>query len=185
MLKDYEERLRKRLLSVLRQNGEELTLYYDTYGYTPIQPLLTYLRGLKGCGSVTREEIRQVVDADPQQRIEWDGGELIRATYGFMPGPKKVGEEVEPPERLYYGTHRRLLGQVLEGGLLPIASDTVQLAATPQAIGEEAGTLAICEVKARDAWQRGIRFFQGAWPYYYAEAIPAVYVSEPVLRSRG
>ncbi|USG67641.1 RNA 2'-phosphotransferase [Brevibacillus ruminantium] len=186
MEQDFERaRLRKRLLSALRQNTEPLTLFYDTYGYTAVEPLLSYIRTLKGCSLVTREDLRQVVELDPAQQIEWDGGELIRATFGFLPGPKKAGEEVEPPERLYYATHRKLLGQIAEGGLLPIASDLVQLLLTPPDVSERVRTLVLLEVEARKAWELGIRFFYDGGPYYFSEAIPAAYVSEAGLRVRS
>ncbi|GED52904.1 MULTISPECIES: RNA 2'-phosphotransferase [Brevibacillus] len=185
MLKDYEEqRLRKRLLSALRQNGEQPLLYFDTYGYTPVNALLAYIRTLKGCSGVTLNDIRQVVDHDPEHRIDWDGGALIRATYGFLPGPKKWGEEVEPPPQLFYGTHRKLIPQIAEGGLLPIANEHVQLAASPADIGEEQGTLVLLAVSAHDAWQQKIRFYQGSERYFFAEAIPAAYLSASVLPER-
>lgn len=172
MLATYEEvRLRKRLLSILRQNSEQL-LYFDTYGFTPVDRLLEYLRTLKGCQTVNRADLRQVVDNDPQRQLEWDGGALIRATYGFLPELTRPGEKRCPPEVLYYGTHRKLLGQLATGGLLPIASELVQLAIGADVIGTKGDTLSIIAVRAQEAYQSGIRFFQRSERYYFSDAIP-------------
>ncbi|MFD2371143.1 RNA 2'-phosphotransferase [Brevibacillus sp. GCM10020057] len=186
MLASHEEaRLRKRLLSVLRQNSEYVRLYYDTYGYTPVEPLLAYIRTLKGGEFVTRAHLWQVVEHDPGRLFEWDGGELIRATHGFSPTIAKgrLAEE-EPPELLYYGTHRKLVGQALTAGLLPIASEYVQLAASPTAIGEPLDTLSLLVVKAGQAHAAGVRFYRLCTsevlpcPYYFAEAIAPAFLQE-------
>ncbi|MEJ8544493.1 hypothetical protein [Brevibacillus borstelensis] len=67
---------------------------------------------------------------------------------------------------------------------MPIASEYVQLAASPALIGEEMGTLAVLAVNAHDAWEQKIRFFQGSEQYFFAEAIPPAYLSASVLRER-
>jgi putative RNA 2'-phosphotransferase len=184
MLTSHEQtRLRKRLLSILRQNSEYHQLYYDTYGYTPVGALLGYLQTLKGMETVTRADIREVVENDPARQLEWDQGVLIRATHGFMPTKTKGRlAEVAPPEILYYGTHRRLIDQVKASGLLPIASEYVQLADTGEAIGAPGDTLSLFEVQAEAAYQAGVRFFRLCVPYshsdpfYFAEAIPPDYL---------
>ena len=73
---EEEMQLRKRLLSILRQNNEHVQLYFDTYGYTPVEPMLAYLRTLKGCSLVSRSDLWEFVANDPGKQIEWDGGAL-------------------------------------------------------------------------------------------------------------
>lgn len=178
MLEIHEEaRLRKRLLSILRQNNEAFSLFYDTYGYTPIEPLLQYLHSLKGCEWVTRHDVRQVVEYDPARSVEWDGGSLIRATFGFLPSIARSRlTELSPPDTLYYGTHRKLLKQILTGGLLPIASEYVQLARRPEHIGEPTDTLRFITVNAKAAHAAGIRFYQVTDRYFACESIPVRYL---------
>ncbi|TKI54767.1 RNA 2'-phosphotransferase [Brevibacillus antibioticus] len=178
MLAIHEEtRLRKRLLSILRQNSEAFQLYYDTYGYTPIEPLLDYLRTLKGCSYITREDLHQVVEFDPERSIEWEKGELIRVTYGFLPTIAKSRLiEIVPPDVFYYGTHRKLLKQVLTGGLLPIASEYVQLADRPEHIGEPTDILRLVTVKAKEAHEAGICFYRVGERYCLSDAIPPRYL---------
>ncbi|MDF2681426.1 MAG: 2-phosphotransferase [Brevibacillus sp.] len=184
MLASHEQvRLRKRLLSILRQNSENVQLYYDTYGYTPVEPLLAYLRTLKGCGTTTRSDLREVVENDPGHVFEWDEGALIRTTHGFMPVKTKGRlAEVAPPEILYYGTHRKLIRQVMAGGLLPIASEYVQLALTVEAIGLPRDTLSLVVVRAQEAYSAGVRFWRVCSPYsledpfFFSGAIPPKYL---------
>ncbi|MGG4453483.1 RNA 2'-phosphotransferase [Brevibacillus porteri] len=178
MLAIHEEtRLRKRLLSILRQKSEAFQLYYDTYGYTPIEPLLDYLHTLKGCSYIARQDLHQVVEFDPERSIEWDGGALIRATYGFLPTiAKSKLIEIVPPDVLYYGTHRKLLKQVLTGGLLPIASEYVQLAEKPEHIGEPTDTLSLVAVNAKEAHEAGSCFYRVGERYCLSNAVPASYL---------
>lgn len=184
MLASYEEtRLRKRLLSILRQNSEYVQLYYDTYGYTPVEPLLAYLRTLKGCAATTRSDLWQVVENDPGRLFDWDQGALIRTTHGFMPAKTKGKlAEVAPPDVLYYGTHRKLVRQMMAGGLLPIASEYVQLTAAVEAIGMPHDTLSLIVVRAQEAYAAGVRFFQVCSPYslsdpfYFSEAVSPQYL---------
>lgn len=158
--------MRKRLLSILRQNSEQVQLYFDTYGYTPVEPLLAYLRTLKGCGTTTRSDLREIVENDPGHFFDWDGGDLIRTTHGFMPVKTKGRlAEVAPPEVLYYGTHRKLIRQVMAAGLLPIASEYIQLALTVDAIGEPLDTLSLVAVQAQGAYFAGVRIYQVCSPY--------------------
>ncbi|GED70417.1 putative RNA 2'-phosphotransferase [Brevibacillus reuszeri] len=174
---EEEMQLRKRLLSILRQNNEHVQLYFDTYGYTPVEPMLAYLRTLKGCALVSRSDLWQVVENDPGKQIEWDGGALIRATYGFLPTISRGRlTETSPPEVLYYGTHRKLIRQGLEAGLLPIASEFVQLAHSPKDIGMPVDALSLLIVKAREAYADGIPFFGISDRYFMCGAIPPAYV---------
>ncbi|QRG65677.1 RNA 2'-phosphotransferase [Brevibacillus choshinensis] len=187
MLASHEQvRLRKRLLSILRQNSEYVQLYYDTYGYTPVEPLLAYLRTLKGCETTTRSDLREVVESDQGHYFEWDQGALIRATHGFLPVKTKGRlAEVAPPDTLYYGTHRKLLRQVMAGGLLPIASEYVQLSHRVEAIGLPHDTLSLVAVRAEEAYRSGVRFYQTCTPYsrddpyYFSDAISPAYL-EPM-----
>ncbi|MGG1661594.1 RNA 2'-phosphotransferase [Brevibacillus sp. NRS-1366] len=174
---DEEMRLRKRLLSILRQNNEHVQLYYDTYGYTPVEPMLAYLRTLKGCALVSRSDLWQVVENDPGRQIEWDGGALIRATYGFLPTKSKNRlTEMPPPEQLYYGTHRKLFRQVLASGLLPIASEFVQLAISPKEIGMPVDSLSLLIVKAQAAHEAGILFYRASDQFFLSKAISPAYL---------
>ncbi|MED4780519.1 RNA 2'-phosphotransferase [Brevibacillus choshinensis] len=167
MLASHEQvRLRKRLLSILRQNSEQIQLYYDTYGYTPVEPLLAYLRTLKGCETITRSDLWEIVENDLGHFFEWDEGALIRTTHGFMPVKTKGRlAEVAPPEVLYYGTHRKLIRQIMAGGLLPIASEYIQLALTVDAIGIPHDTLSLVVVQAQEAYSAGVRFYKVCSPY--------------------
>lgn len=172
MLAAYEEaRLRKRLLSILRQKADHLLLYYDTYGFTPVNRLIEYLRTLKDFPTVRREDLAQVVEHDVLGEFEWDGGALIRATFGFSPSRAHRGTPMTPPEELYYGTHRKLLAQTEAAGLIPIASDVVQLATEPSNIGEAGDTLFLVKVKARAAAHSGVIFYQASERFFFCEEL--------------
>ncbi|WP_139489861.1 RNA 2'-phosphotransferase [Brevibacillus dissolubilis] len=171
-----EERLRNRLLSILRQNSGNIFLYFDTYGFTSVEKLLPYIRTLKGVEGADLDALRQVVEHDPKKQFEWDGGALIRTTYGFSPGRDHKGRAETPPDTLYYGTHRKLLQQIRGIGLIPIASDMVQLAVNPEDIGSVGDGLIIIPVNAKEAHRDGIRFNRIGERYYFVAELPAKYL---------
>ncbi len=173
-----DTRLKTKLLSILRQKADQLpALFFDTYGFTSLDRLVAYLRTLKGLGSVTAEDVTQVILKDQQGQFEWDGP-LVRATFGFSASRVYRGKEMPPPEKLYHGTHRRLLGQIMATGLIPIASDVIQLALDPSLIGEPGGTLQILTVDAREAHRAGIPFYRAGELWYFSDSIPPAYLTQ-------
>lgn len=174
-----DTRLKNKLLSVLRQKADQLpALFFDTYGFTPLPQLVSYLRTLKGLAAVTQEEVIQVILHDQQGQFEWDGP-LVRATFGFSPSRVHKGKELLPPERLYHGTHQKLLGQIAATGLIPIASDVIQLAVDPQTIGATGGVWQQLTIQAQAAKQAGISFYRAGEQWYFSEEIPARFIEFP------
>lgn len=174
-----DARLKNKLLSLLRQKADQLpALFFDSYGFTPLDRLVDYLRTLKGLAAVTREEIIQVILHDQQGQFEWEGS-LVRATFGFSPGRAYRGKEQVPPAKLFHGTHRRLLGQIGAVGIVPIASDVVQLAVDAESIGQPDITWRLLTIHAQAAYQTGIRFYRAGEQWYFCEAIPADFIELP------
>jgi putative RNA 2'-phosphotransferase len=177
---DADKRMKNKLLSILRQKADQVpVLFFDSYGFTLVEPLLEYMRSLKGFAAVGRADLEHIVLNDVQGLFEWDGGPLIRATYGFSPARTYRGKELPPPDVLYHGTHRKLLKQVAAVGLLPIASDVIQLAARPESIGRAGSTLLILPVHARAAYDCGVPFYRAGDLWYFSEAIPPAYMELP------
>jgi len=173
-----DTRLKTKLLSILRQKADQLpALFFDTYGFTSLDHLVTYLRTLKGLGSVTREDVIHVIMHDQQGQFEWDEP-LVRATFGFSASRVYRGKEMAPPEKLYHGTHRRLVDQIMARGLVPIASDVIQLAMDPSLIGEAGGTLQMLTVDAREAYRAGLRFYRAGELWYFSDSIPPDYLTQ-------
>jgi len=169
---EREEKLRSRLLRVLRQKADFLALYFDTYGYTPMERLHEYIRQCKGFGNVTLDDIEQAIKGDTRKQFEWDGGPLVRATYGFQTSRTFRGREQVPPAILYYATHPKLVPQIKALGLIPIASDVIQLAVDKGEFGTPHAQIAIIPVEAREAYDEGVRFFRANERHFFCELLP-------------
>lgn len=173
-----ETRLRTRLLSILRQKAEQRPLFFDVFGNTRIDQLISYMRTLKDFPRVTIDEVEQVIINDPRKQIEWDGGSLLRATYGFSPSRNIVRTPRTPPDELYYATHKKLASQVRTVGLLPIASDLVQLTSDQTFFQPEKADIALFTIRAKACMKAGIPFYRSNEIFYFADSIPVEFISD-------
>lgn len=173
-----ENRLRTRLLSILRQKAEQRPLFFDVFGYTRMDRLISYLRSLKDFPNTTIQDVQQVIVNDPRKQIEWDGGSLIRATFGFSPSRSIVRTPRTPPDQLYYSTHQKLASQVKTVGLLPIASDLVQLTSDLTIFSPIPAGTAIFVIQARECMRSGMTFYRSDEVFYYADSVPVTFISD-------
>src|SRR4029079_2657752 len=91
-------------------------------------------------------------------------------------------EAVEPPELLYHGTSPRSLPAIRAQGLQSMRRQYVHLSTSKTqalAVGRRhALDAVVLKVRARTAWEAGVRFFQPEERLYLAEAIPAEFIEQ-------
>jgi putative RNA 2'-phosphotransferase len=173
-------RLSKFLSLVLRHEPERFGLRLDEQGSVPLADLLSAMRRHREWQAVTEEQIREVVLTSDKQRFEIFG-DRIRARYGHSVEQRVSYPEVEPPDLLYHGTSPRSLPSIRTEGLHPMKRQYVHLSTDPEqarAVGQRhAPEPVVLSVRARDAWQAGVQFYQPEERLYLAEAIPAAFIS--------
>jgi putative RNA 2'-phosphotransferase len=173
--------LSKFLSLILRHQPDKFGLKLDEEGFVPLADLLRVVRREKGWGYVTEEHVREVVANSDKQRFEIVG-ERIRARYGHSVPQRVIHPEVEPPEVLYHGTAPRSLPAIREQGLQPMKRQYVHLSTRveqAQQVGRRHGPQpVVLTVRARSAWQAGVKFYQPEERLYLSTAIPAEFIEE-------
>jgi putative RNA 2'-phosphotransferase len=185
---DRRKRLSKFLSLILRHEPERFGLRLDADGSVPLAELLAVVRRERGWEQVTEEQIRAVVSTSDKQRFEITGAN-IRARYGHSVPQRITYPEVEPPEILYHGTSPQSLPAIRAEGLNSMQRQYVHLSTSPGQAWEvgrrHSPEPVVLVVRARDAWQAGVRFFQPEERLYLSPAIPAEFIEAEKEKSRG
>jgi putative RNA 2'-phosphotransferase len=173
--------LSKLLSLILRHQPDKFGLTLDGEGFVAVADLLSAVRQQRGWGGVTAEEIREVVASSDKQRFEIVG-ERIRARYGHSVPERLSYPEVEPPEILYHGTSSSSLPAIRSEGLRAMRRQYVHLSTEPEqarVVGRRhSPDPVVLIVRAREAWQAGVKFYQPEARLFLAEAVPAEFVRE-------
>jgi putative RNA 2'-phosphotransferase len=181
MTPEQRKRLSKLLSLILRHEPEKFGLALDDEGWVGLPELLTAVRQRRDWQQATEVEIQEVVESSDKQRFEIDG-ERIRARYGHSVPQAVSYPEVEPPELLYHGTSPEVLPAIRAEGLRSMKRQYVHLSVDTEqarAVGRRHSSRpVILTVRAREAWQAGVKFYQPEARLYLSPAVPAAFVEE-------
>ncbi|WP_291584043.1 RNA 2'-phosphotransferase [Clostridium sp. UBA6640] len=173
--------LSKEISYALRHAPWEYELELDENGWVKIEQLLTSLREDNRWSSVTEEDLNNMIEGSEKKRHEILSGR-IRALYGHPLPQRIVKDEKEPPEILYHGTPRRFLSLIKENGLLPKGRQYVHLSIdidTASKVGKRRDNKpTILEISAKQAWNEGVKFYQGNDKVWLADFISSKYINE-------
>lgn len=171
--------LSKLMSFILRHQPEKFGLKLDDNGFVPLSDLLAAVRRERGWEEATEEHVREVVATSDKQRFEIVG-EKIRARYGHSVPQRVTYSEVEPPEVLYHGTPRRSLPNIRAKGLQPMKRQYVHLSTDVEPariVGRRRDAKpVVLVVRARAAWQSGVKFFHPEERLYLSTAIPPEFI---------
>ncbi len=152
--------LSKFMSFVLRHKPQNFGLVPDEYGFVEIEDLLTVLKNRYG--NIQSSDIETVVQNCPKKRFEIKG-EKIRARYGHSVDVMLDREPSQPPDFLYHGTSPAMKESILTEGIKPMRRKYVHLSKTKQdafQVGRRKSKNPIVfTVKAKEAYQRGIKFY--------------------------
>ncbi len=152
--------LSKFMSFVLRHKPQNFGLVPDQYGFVEIEDLLSVLKNRYG--DIQSSDVENVMQNCPKRRFEIKG-EKIKARYGHSIDVMLDKEPSPPPDFLYHGTSPAMKVAILAEGIKPMRRKFVHLSKTE----EEAFQLGrrksknpiIFTVKAKEACQRGIKFY--------------------------
>jgi len=174
-----EKRLSKLLSLMLRHEPEKFGLTLDEHGFAPLSQVLAAVRRRREWQGADEEQIRLVVRQSDKQRFEIQG-ENIRARYGHSVPGQVAYEPVEPPEILYHGTAPQSLPAIRREGLRAMRRQYVHLSIEPEQarlVGSRHATQPIIlRVRAREAWQNGVKFYRPEARLFLADAVPAEFI---------
>ena len=121
--------------------------------------------------------LEQVIAHGEKERFTLsDDGSKIRANYGHSVDVDLEVEPAPPPETLYHGTARRVLGAIREEGLTPQARQYVHLSTTPadaRQVGARHGAPVVLHVRAADLHAEGHSFYRTAADVWLTPRVPS------------
>jgi putative RNA 2'-phosphotransferase len=174
-----QHRLSKLMSLILRHQPDPFGLALDEQGWTPLAGLLAAIQRRREWRGTTEEAIREVVATSDKQRFEIEG-DRIRARYGHSVEQRVHYPEVEPPELLYHGTSPQSLPAIRSEGLRSMRRQYVHLSTEVEqalAVGRRHSPgPVLLVIRARDAWQAGVRFYQPEARLYVAESVPDAFI---------
>ncbi len=179
-------RLSKFMSLALRHRAPDFGLFPDGKGFVPLTALTAIVEKNTRLNAGLAE-ILAVVETGQPKRYEIKDG-LIRATYGHSQSQKLgVAVEypaVEPPARLYHGTHPGALNAIREHGLRAMQRQYVHLSTTLERAREVSHRRAqaapvILTINAQAAHATGIEFYSPEPKHYLARAIPPEFITFP------
>ncbi|MEW5868722.1 MAG: RNA 2'-phosphotransferase [Chloroflexota bacterium] len=174
-------RTSKFLSLILRHQPGKIGLALDQNGWADVDELLA--KANRFGFHIDRPFLERVVAENDKQRFSFDPERRrIRANQGHSI-PVDLGlEPTPPPEFLFHGTARRLLGSIREKGLLRGRRTHVHLSKdepTALAVGKRHGAPVILKIRSAQMHADGYRFMLSANGVWLTESVPVQYLEFP------
>lgn len=173
-------RLSKVVSHALRHEPWLYELEMDEEGWVPLDQLLEALRALRPRWSdLERADLEALIRSASKRRFEICN-DRIRALYGHsLPGKLKRCVS-QPPPVLFHGTSPASVPCIQAEGLKPMRRQYVHLSVdeeTALEVGKrKAKQPALLCVRAGEAFQEGIPFYQGNEKVWLADAVPPRFI---------
>lgn len=173
-------RMSKFLSLVLRHKPEVAGLALDENGWIGIDELLA---GCKTAGHmISRSAFDEIVVTNEKKRFTVEG-DRVRAAQGHSVDIDLGYQPVKPPDVLYHGTATQFLDSIRKTGLQPQARQHVHLPSsliTAVDVGKRRGEAAIVAVKAKQAYEAGVLFYQADNGVWLSEEIAPQFLLTPM-----
>ncbi len=168
---------------VLRHRPEVYGIVLDPEdGSCLLQELVEALSVHGDTGTVTEDEVREVVAQSDKQRFEINE-DRIRARYGHS-SPEVQYAAATPPAVLYHGTAEAIWHILQQEGLKPMGRQYVHLSASTAfaaLAGRRKGKLLMLRIDAAAAARDGILFYDAGHDVWLAHHVPAAYIVQDEL----
>lgn len=152
---DPSVKLSKKISYILRHNPGSIPM--DRQGWVEVQTLLLELR-------IDKRTLDHIVETNNKKRFEYDeAGKKIRARQGHSLDIEHGYEPVTPPEFLYHGTARHLLGVLYKEGIKKMKRHHVHLSPDKETaikVGQRHGKPVVLKVHAELMHQEGTQFYR-------------------------
>ena len=140
-------------------------LELDSYGWVRLIDLVVSLQRHKNdWRNLSENNLIEMISKSDKRRFELYKGK-IRALYGHSLPCKVLKMSVQPPAVLFHGTSSGFLEQIKHEGLKPKGRQYVHLSVDQETAllvaKRKQGIPSIITVRARKAYQNGIKFYQG------------------------
>jgi putative RNA 2'-phosphotransferase len=175
-VRERNDELSKVLSHALRHEPWLYELELDDEGWASLEAVLGALREKHPeWRSLSRADVERMIVSSSKRRHEVVG-DRIRALYGHSVPGKLRRERRAPPAVLFHGTSADAAERILGDGLRPIGRQYVHLSldtATAREVGRrKSETPVLIEVKARDAHEASVIFYEGNERVWLADFVP-------------
>lgn len=172
-------RVSKYLSKHLRHQPERLGLVLQPGGWVGVRALLDACRAHHF--PISRAELDEVVARNDKRRFSFDAtGTRLRANQGHTVAVDLQLAPSAPPDRLFHGTHRAVLGSILRDGLQPMGRHHVHLSTTTEAarkVGGRRGRPVVLAVDAAAMAAEGHVFLVSENEVWLTASVPARYLT--------
>lgn len=178
--------LSKTVSHALRHRPWLYELELDDQGWTSVEELLAALRQRReSWHDVSEADLAAVIAQSEKRRFELRDGR-IRALYGHSVPGKLAKKPAAPPTTLYHGTTSAALPSILNAGLQPMRRQYVHLSVeedTAQQVARRKGpAVVVLAIRAAEAHQRGVPFYEGNEMVWLADHIPPEFIEVPTAQ---
>lgn len=169
--------LSKFLSLILRHKPETIGIKLDKHGWANVDELIKKMSKEK---YITKDILEYIVEHDDKQRYSFNEDKtMIRANQGHSVKVDVELEEKEPPVILYHGTATKFVEGIEKEGLKHQNRLYVHLSKdidTATKVGLRHGKLVIYEVKAKEMFNDGFKFFISANGVWLTDHVPVKYL---------
>jgi len=172
--------LSKLLSYTLRHKPEEYGIELDENGWASIDELIKKLSAHNE--DINFEILQHIVDTNNKKRFAFNEDfTKIRASQGHSVDVELGYSEKQPPAILYHGTVEKFLSSILTAGLQKMQRHHVHLSAdrtTAIKVGERRGKPIILEIKAREMFTAGYKFYISDNGVWLTDHVPVNFITQ-------
>lgn len=173
MTNKEQNNLSRYIALILRHRPDVIGITLDEHGWANVSDLLSGIE-------ITMEMLEKIVEEDSKQRYSFNQDKtLIRANQGHSVKVDVELKECIPPNILYHGTGVKYCSSINKQGLISKSRLYVHLSKdieTATNVGNRHGEPFIYEVRAKDMYNDGYKFFLSQNGVWLTKEVPVRYL---------
>lgn len=173
MTNKEQNNLSRYIALILRHRPDVIGITLDEHGWANVSDLLSGIE-------ITMEMLEKIVEEDSKQRYSFNQDKtLIRANQGHSVKVDVELKECIPPDILYHGTGIKYCSSINKQGLIPKSRLYVHLSKdieTAVNVGNRHGESFVYEVRAKDMYNDGYKFFLSQNGVWLTKEVPVCYL---------
>ena len=171
--------LSKYVSLILRHKPETIGITLDEHGWANVDELIA---GIAKTHEISMGILEDIVRTDNKQRYSFNEDRTrIRANHGHSIPVDVELEEKEPPELLWHGTGEKYVDSIDKQGLISKSRLYVHLSKdeeTAISVGKRHGVPVLYQVKARQMYNDGYKFYFSVNGVWLTVEVPTKYLEK-------
>lgn len=177
----YEE-ISKFISLILRHKPEVVNIHLDAHGWANVDELITGINTKRPDIHLDASILADIVRTDSKQRYSFnEDRSKIRANQGHSINVDLELSETVPPEVLYHGTAAKSMLNIDKNGILRMSRQFVHLSTdldTAIKVGSRHGEPVVYEIRAKDMYRTGYKFFLSANNVWLTDYVPVRFINK-------